>query len=223
MAPKLGYWNIRGLAQPIRLLLEEAGVEYEEKRYNYGPPPTFDRSEWNNEKFNLGLPLPNLPYYIDGDIKITQSLAIMRHIARTNNLVGKTEEEQVRADMAEQQLVDFRSAFVPMCYNPNFETLKVDYLANLEGKLKVFSDLLGTNPYFAGPNVTYVDFLIYEMLDQHKYLDPNVLDKFANLKEFHARIEERPRIAAYLKSDKYLKWPLNGDMAAFGSRHKPLN
>ncbi|KAL3219445.1 hypothetical protein MRX96_050503, partial [Rhipicephalus microplus] len=27
-----------------------------------------------------------------------------------------------------------------------------------------------------------------------------------------------PRVAAYLQSDKCIKWPLNGDMASFGSR-----
>ena len=29
-----------------------------------------------------GLPLPNLPYYIDGDLKLTQSMAILRHLGR---------------------------------------------------------------------------------------------------------------------------------------------
>lgn len=27
-----------------------------------------------------------------------------------------------------------------------------------------------------------------------------------------------PHLATYFKSDKYIKWPLNGDMASFGSR-----
>ena len=29
----LGYWDIRGLAQPVRFLLAHLGVEYEEKTY----------------------------------------------------------------------------------------------------------------------------------------------------------------------------------------------
>ncbi|TOF72058.1 hypothetical protein CGJ15_27680, partial [Vibrio parahaemolyticus] len=66
-------------------MLEYLGTEYEEKFYNFGPAPDFDRSEWLNEKFKLGLDLPNLPYYIDGDIKITQSHAILRHLGRQNN------------------------------------------------------------------------------------------------------------------------------------------
>lgn len=44
--------------QPIRLLLAYTGTDYEDKRYNLGP--NFDRSEWLNEKFTLGLDFPNV-------------------------------------------------------------------------------------------------------------------------------------------------------------------
>jgi glutathione S-transferase len=46
--------------QPIRLLLAHAGVEYEDKRYNFGPAPDYDGTEWLNDKFNLGLDFPNV-------------------------------------------------------------------------------------------------------------------------------------------------------------------
>ena len=37
----LGYWNIRGLAHPIRYLLEYAEHPYEEVLYEQGGPPNF--------------------------------------------------------------------------------------------------------------------------------------------------------------------------------------
>jgi glutathione S-transferase len=46
------------------------------------------RSETASEYFDakasgaLGLDFPNLPYLFDGDIKLTQSNAILRHVAR---------------------------------------------------------------------------------------------------------------------------------------------
>lgn len=60
--PRLGYWNIRGYAQPIRLLLCYAGVDFEDTRYNYLPVAdgSFDRSEWLNVKPTLGLDFPNV-------------------------------------------------------------------------------------------------------------------------------------------------------------------
>lgn len=72
MAPVLGYWDLRGLASPIRNLLHYKGVEFEDKLYQIGPAPEFDRSDWFNVKPKLGLDFPNLPYYIDEDVKLSQ-------------------------------------------------------------------------------------------------------------------------------------------------------
>lgn len=68
----LGYWKLRGLASPIKYLLAYREVEYTDKLYNIGPAPDFDRSEWLNEKETLGLDFPNLPYLLDGDVKLSQ-------------------------------------------------------------------------------------------------------------------------------------------------------
>ena len=76
--PVLCYWDIRGLAQPVRLLLAYTGTEYEDKLLSCGPAPDYDKSCWFDNKFSFGLDFPNLPYYIDGDVKLTQSNAILR-------------------------------------------------------------------------------------------------------------------------------------------------
>lgn len=72
MAPVLGYWNIRGFASPIRNLLHYNEVEFEDKRYTIGPAPEYNIAGWLAVKFTLGLDFPNVPYYIDGDIKLSQ-------------------------------------------------------------------------------------------------------------------------------------------------------
>ena len=64
-----------------------------------------------------------LPYYVDGDVKITQSNAILRYIGRKNNLLGTDETERIRVDMMENEIGDFRSTFVSLCYNPNFVSI----------------------------------------------------------------------------------------------------
>jgi glutathione S-transferase len=73
--PTLGYWDIRGLAEPIRYLLKYAGVKFNDKRYEFGPGSSMTelesiRKNWSPDKFNLGLDFPNLPFYIDGDLKV---------------------------------------------------------------------------------------------------------------------------------------------------------
>ena len=85
--PVLAYWDIRGLAEPVRLMLEYSGVEYDQKLFVSGDPPAYDRSCWTDVRDSLDLDFPNLPYYVDGKVKITESWAIMRHIARKNDLL----------------------------------------------------------------------------------------------------------------------------------------
>ncbi|XP_006866065.1 PREDICTED: glutathione S-transferase Mu 1-like [Chrysochloris asiatica] len=116
----LGYWDIRGLAHAIRLLLEYTDSNYEEKKYTMGDAPDFDRSQWLNEKFKLGFDFPNLPYLIDGAHKITQSNAILRYIARKHNMSGETEEEKIRVDIMENQCMDTCMELARVCYSPDF-------------------------------------------------------------------------------------------------------
>jgi len=218
MAPiVLAYWDIRGLAQPIRLLLEHVGEDWEDKYYVCGPAPTFDKSCWFGIKNSLGLPFANLPYLIDGEVKLVQSGAIMRYIARKHDLLGQTPEEQVRVDLVDAEINDLRGNFGGMCYSPDFEILKPKYLAALPEKLQQYSDYLGNRKFFAGDNVTFVDFIVYEMLDQHKILEPTCLDQFANLKSFVKNVEALPRIDSYLKSSRCIKERLNNRIARFGS------
>ncbi len=74
----------------------------------------------------------------------------MRYLARKYKLTGNTEDEQIRISLAEQQLKDNNTAFVRICYDTNFETLKIDYFKQLPQTLELLSKFLGDRPYFAG-------------------------------------------------------------------------
>ncbi|XP_018652834.1 glutathione S-transferase 26 kDa [Schistosoma mansoni] len=193
MAPKLGYWKIKGLVQPTRLLLEYLGEAYEERLYDRN-----DGDVWRNEKFKLGLDFPNLPYYIDGDVKLTQSMAILRYIADKHNMLGGCPKERAEISMLEGAILDIRYGVSRIAYNKEFETLKVDFLNQLPGMLKMFEDRLSHNTYLNGDKVTHPDFMLYDALD-------------VNL----------PPIKNYLNSNRYIKWPLQGWSATFGGGDAP--
>ena len=104
--PTLAYWNIRGLAQPIRLVLVYAGVDFVDKRYE-----SSERAVWLSDKPNLGLDFPNIPYYIDGDLKISQSMAILKYLARKHGLVARDDRELIKQEIVAEQLSDIVNSF----------------------------------------------------------------------------------------------------------------
>ena len=53
-------------------------------------------------------PFPNLPYLIDGDLKMTQSNAIIRHLGRKFGLTGASVEEMAKVDIILEEGMDFR-------------------------------------------------------------------------------------------------------------------
>ncbi|KAI1306053.1 Glutathione S-transferase Mu 1 [Halotydeus destructor] len=218
MAPLLGYWNLRGLGQSIRNLLAHAGVEFEDKLYIAEQ----GRDQWLADKATLGLDFPNLPYYIDGDVKLSQSIAILRYIARQHGLDGVTNEEKARIDLAEQQLVDYRTAGAQLFYSPNHDELAGPYREGLPAKLQALSDFLGDRKWLSGDNLSYADFLAYEYLDIHKLFQPGCLDPFQNLVEYVARFEALPNVQKYMKSDKFMKWPANGNTCQVGRQRPTL-
>ena len=73
------------------MLLHYANEDHKDRPYVF--KEGMDLSDWMNEKFTLGLPFPNLPYYIDGDLKLTQSNAILRHLGRKYKLYGSTDND----------------------------------------------------------------------------------------------------------------------------------
>ena len=46
--------------------------------------------------------------------------------------------------------------------------------------------------------LTYVDFLVYDVLDIHRIFEPKCLDAFPNLKDFISRFEVIPVNLLYL-------------------------
>ena len=67
--------------------------------------------------------------------------------------------------------------------------------------------------------ITFPDFIIYEMLDQQKHLCPSCLSSFPTLSAFVDRVEKQKGVSDFLNSSKCIKFPLNGPMAyAFGSK-----
>ena len=66
----IGYWDCRGMVQPIRLILEYTDTPYEFRPVASGPAPYYSKEPWLAKKFDLleEYDFPNLPYYSDDKV-----------------------------------------------------------------------------------------------------------------------------------------------------------
>lgn len=214
---KFAYWDVRGWGQPIRHLLAYKEVQYEHKQYKYGLPES-DPSSWQSEKFTLGLEFPNLPYLFDGDVKLTQTLAILRYLGRKFDLDAQNREEKRRVDLVEQQLNDLRVSWGEFCYAKDFAEKRDAYEENLLDKLKAYSEFLGDRSFFAGDRLTYVDFFAYEIFVSLVIFSKKSFAKFKNLMEYLDRISALSTLKAYLESEDFARLPFLTDEASFLTR-----
>jgi glutathione S-transferase len=211
----LGYWDIRALGHPIRFLLEVAEADYEEEIYSVeGSPPNCSKAKWFALKPSLPLDFPNLPYLYHGEVKITQSLAIMRYLARKFGFDAKSEEEQIRIDLFEREIDDWREDAFRTFYNPDAAKLIDQYKQNLKHRFELFSKFLGDREYVSGGSLSYVDFIAFEWLDQSRYIIPGFIEFHSNIKNYYDRIREIPQMKKYMASDKYIEWPFSNPRAA---------
>ena len=77
------------------------------------------REEYN-VLWNISYSALQLPYYIDGDTKLTESQAILRYLGRKNGLAGSTEEDYIRIDISVGVIGDIGRAYATLCYSEDF-------------------------------------------------------------------------------------------------------
>lgn len=210
--PTMHYFDFasKGRGQVIRLLFEDAGIAYDDVRYDIANEyPAFKAgqlAEWN--------PLATIPVIeLNGRI-LTQSYAILRHFARVLGAYdGRTEDERFFADRVADVGIDWRSAFVDAFLSPNKD---VDYPKHCAGKrvqyLKGLDRLIAEGqpspgPFVVGRDITYADLVIYQIAhDEGLSKDggaPLKQEGYTRLAQLVAAVEARPRVAAFLKSDRY--------------------
>jgi glutathione S-transferase len=208
--PTLGYWKIRGTSAPVRYIFEYLKVPYNNVMYEVkGEAPNIDMSDWFNVKFTLGLDFPNLPYIIDGDVKITELTAVLRYVTNKYgpHLNGKTVTDVAYLDMLFSLISDVKKDAAEICYTTGDKELLTKKAIE---KLKPIELYLKGKKFIAGDYLSWVDFLLIETLDYVNYFsDEKVFETYPEFKEYFNRFCEIPEIKEYIASDRFIKKPFN--------------
>ena len=213
----LGYWNIRGLAESIRLLLHYLEIDFKDETYDFGPAPDYNLDSWFKVKYTLGFDYPNLPYLIDGDFKMTESNAILRYISEKYKpeLLGTTIKEKAFVNMAVGVLTDLFTAKGRLMYQGKDFPGNEQFKSKMKNKLNDLNNMLGKNKFLIGEKITYPDFLLDEITESiNAFLEP-IYDEYPNLKRHFETICELPAIKKY-RAERKPK-PFNGKSAKLGS------
>ncbi len=118
---KLGFWKILGLAHPIRYLLEYIEHPYDDVMYELGDASSDSIECWTSAKNELGLAFPNMPYMLDGETKLTKSIAIMVYYAIITplNYSEIRSNKKADVDMLYSQMKDIKSFITGPCFSQN--------------------------------------------------------------------------------------------------------
>jgi len=233
---EIGYWAIRGLGAPCRMVCEFAGADYDSKVYHYhlkSEEKEWDFSEWFEGKkpeLQKKNALINLPYLIDTDGSIvTQTIACLSYLGRKYDMMGSNNKELCMTQQVLCEAHDLRNIAVNAFYGGPSEAV-VDFLtksvpksyAKFEGWLKHQT----TGPYTVGETPTVGDFHLWEMVDQCELLafdhaKDSPLKSYPMLKKLHDSLRAEPKLQRYFSGPLY-NLPVNGPMALWGGKARSI-
>eukprot|EP00698_Gefionella_okellyi_P016034 TRINITY_DN4564_c1_g1_i3.p1 TRINITY_DN4564_c1_g1~~TRINITY_DN4564_c1_g1_i3.p1 ORF type:complete len:512 (+),score=123.24 TRINITY_DN4564_c1_g1_i3:230-1765(+) len=199
---KLYYFNGRGRAEQIRILLHELGVEFED----------IDASKHLADMKKQGaavLPFGSLPMLQDGEYRIVQGFVIAGYLARKYGLVDPQNIQlAARADAIAAGAEDLRIQYYKVFFGESTpathekfvtEVLRARWLPNLNTLLKLNSE---SHRHFVGHSLTHADTCVFDvLLTCLAFFKDASLYGFPELQHFFAAMQERPRIKAYLSSE----------------------
>lgn len=211
---KVGYWAFQGSGQIVKYALEYVGLPYEQVHY-------FSGEQWAEKKNSGFMDFPNLPYLEDGDKKITESLAILTHIANKSGkteILGKTDDEKVKVLNLFGVLYDARLTAARICFSKpeNLEATKQQFLEpSILPKCKLLDKFLGDRDTFIG-YITIADIYLYHFISFLNVLGKDLINQFPNIKRFGETFEKQQWLVDYKKSDRFIPF-LFGSGASLGA------
>ncbi|MBW2459778.1 MAG: glutathione S-transferase family protein [Deltaproteobacteria bacterium] len=226
---ELIYWPmLQGRGELVRLLLEDGGAPYVDvarlpEAEGGGIPAILSFIQGKGEGA-----LPYAPPILrHGELVIAQTAVICRYVAPRLGLVPIDEPSRLYADQLQVTVADVvgevhdthHPISTALYYEDQKAEAKLRAAAFLEQRLPkwlgYFERVIERSggPWLLGATFSYPDLSVFQLLEGLAYAFPkgfgDVKDGFPKLLALRAEVASRPRVAAYLASDRRL--PFNED------------
>ena len=231
MKYELYYWpTIQGRGEFVRLALEESGGEYvdvaREKGKGLGVPRLM-RFLGGRERSELPFAPPFLKA---GRLVVAQTANILLYLGERHGLAPKEENGRLHTHQLQLTIADLvveaHDTHHPIASGLYYEDQKPearkrakDFLANRIPKyFGYFEQVLTRNArgrgWLVGARLTYADLSMFQVLTGLEYAYPHtmkrVLRRHRRLTALRHAVEQRPRIASYMRSDRRIPFNEEG-------------
>ena len=230
MTYQLYYWpGIQGRGEFVRLALEAAAAEYVDVARTPGGMAAMLRI-LNGGRGGKGLRREHIPFappFLQaGRRLIGQTANILLFLGSRHDLAPAAEDGRLWTHQLQLTITDLvaevhdthhpiASALYYEDQKPEARRRTADFLRQRLPKfLGYFEKVLALNPrgsrFLVGGRLTYVDLSLFQVVEGMRYAFPRTAAKaerqHRRIAALHARVAERPRIAAYLASSRRLAY-----------------
>jgi glutathione S-transferase len=228
---QLYYWpTIQGRGEFVRLALEEAGTRYRDVARESGRGAGVPALLALMNGRRLARPPFAPPFLKTGQLVIGQTANILLFLGARHRLAPREEGGRLWVHQLQLTVTDFvaeiHDTHHPISGNLYFREQRkearrrsADFLKNRAPKfLGYFEDVMARNGrqarFLLGARLSYADLSVFQVIAGLGYAFPDASTKFARkyrrLFALHERVQERPRIAAYLASPRRIAFNNDG-------------
>lgn len=221
MKYELYYWpSIQGRGEFVRLALEEAGADYVDvaRRGGRGMQALLNLIE--SER--IARPPFAPPFLKAGKLLIAQTANILLYLGARHRLAPANEAGRLWANQLQLTIADFvdetHNTHHPVASSLYYEDQKREakrytalFLEHRVPKfLGYFEEILDRNKrgdrWLGGARLSYPDLSLFQVVAGLRYAFPRATARlgrdYPRIVALHDRVAERPRVAAYLASDR---------------------
>ena len=192
---KLHYFKGRGRAETTRWMLAVNRIDFENIAIETPEDLAALRASGT-------LPFDQMPLLDLDGLNLSQSSAMVRHLARRGGFYGDDEIDALWCDMIAGAVADFAETAIQAAFQPSPEVAMAAMAARFQKFGPRFEARLASNggDYCVGDRLSFADVVLAEALTSYLEWLPDLLTETPRLRNLHRRVLGEDGIAAYLGS-----------------------